>query len=121
MATYPFINRRRIFKSGISFDPIPLFSFVYVSEILSIRCTNTTNNDISITITALTEENGIPQYTKVSYQEFIPAYKSLDMMEGMRGRMGYLETDDILLANTDSPIKTFDCWLSFKEYLLPNQ
>jgi len=119
--TYPFVNRLNNKIPGISSDPTPIFNSLKVCRIDSIRCTNTTKYDISVTITVLDEVDGNPRYCQFSYQEFIGPYKTLDMLEGARGRLAYPLPGETFLASTDSPIKTFDCIVYYLEYLLPNQ
>jgi hypothetical protein len=65
----------------------------------------------------LREVDLVPLYSNFVNLFQINPYETVDILEGIRGRLQYTDAGDILNAKSDFSSNTFDCHVSYREFI----
>jgi hypothetical protein len=115
---YPWVNFFSDPTSAIDSTPIIVCGKTHTSIIDSIFVCNTTDQDIFIDITKLSERNLVPITTYRKRKFLIPANGSADLITAnQEDSLLILEAGDLLYANSDFSGNTFDCEVSGRQLL----
>jgi hypothetical protein len=111
---YPWVSFNLAPTANIDSTPLLVFGSESNSIVDSIFVCNTTDQEIFVDITTLSERNLQPITTYIVRNFLLPGYGSAELI---KESVINLEAGDIIYANSDFSGNLFDCMISYRQLL----